>query len=186
MDTSEEPVWIPSVIQRITMLHSVSKETHHEFIGFPCDPRSRSSDPGRVIFCTLLGKLNTLQSSSIYTLPQKKHNFPWCVSFETECIGRLGISVSALSIVYMIFGHHPLLIPENPENYAKTNPTYLHSHFCKQKLTAHPVPIHLVHHMQVWWSKLDIFDILSHCFAKAMWLIFLWLIIKKALPLREA
>ena len=31
-------------------LHSVSKETHHEFIGFPCDPGSRSSDPGRVIF----------------------------------------------------------------------------------------------------------------------------------------
>ncbi len=31
-------------------VHSVSKETHHEFIGFPCDLGSRSSDPGRVIF----------------------------------------------------------------------------------------------------------------------------------------
>ncbi len=25
------------------------------------------------------------QSLSIYTPPQKKRNFPWCISFETEC-----------------------------------------------------------------------------------------------------
>ncbi len=31
-------------------VHSVSKETHHEFLGFPCDPGSNSSDPGWVIF----------------------------------------------------------------------------------------------------------------------------------------
>ena len=40
-------------------------------------------------FCTLLpralAKWNTLQSSSIYTLPKKKCNFPCCVSFEEEC-----------------------------------------------------------------------------------------------------
>ena len=30
--------------------HSVSKETHHEFTGFPCYPGSRSSDPGGVTF----------------------------------------------------------------------------------------------------------------------------------------
>ncbi len=41
-------------------------------------------------FCTLLpralAKWNTLQSSSIYTLPKKKRNFPCCVSFQGECI----------------------------------------------------------------------------------------------------
>ncbi len=51
-----------------TYLHSVSKETHHKFIGFPCDPGSRSGDSGRVVFYTL-------QSSSIYTLLQKKTTF---------------------------------------------------------------------------------------------------------------
>ena len=30
-------------------VHSVSKEMHHEFIDFPCDPGSESGDPGRVI-----------------------------------------------------------------------------------------------------------------------------------------
>ncbi len=30
-------------------------------------------------------KPHTLKNSSICTVPQKKHNFPWCVSFETEC-----------------------------------------------------------------------------------------------------
>ncbi len=39
-------------------------------------------------FCTLLprasAKWNTLRSSSIYTVPQKKCNFPGCISFETE------------------------------------------------------------------------------------------------------
>ena len=34
----------------VMTIHSVSKETHHEFLGFHCDPGSRSSDPGRVIF----------------------------------------------------------------------------------------------------------------------------------------
>ena len=33
-----------------THIHSVSKEMHHEFISFPCDPGSRSDDPGRVIY----------------------------------------------------------------------------------------------------------------------------------------
>ncbi len=41
------------------------------------------------VFGTLLPralpKWNTLQSSSIYTLPKKKRNFPCCVSFEEEC-----------------------------------------------------------------------------------------------------
>ena len=31
-------------------VNSVSKETHHEFFGFPCDPGSRSNDPAGVIF----------------------------------------------------------------------------------------------------------------------------------------
>ena len=31
-------------------LHSVSKETHHEFTCFPCDAGSSSSDPGGVTF----------------------------------------------------------------------------------------------------------------------------------------
>ena len=31
-------------------LHSLSKETHHEFLDFPCDPGSSSSHPGQVIF----------------------------------------------------------------------------------------------------------------------------------------
>ncbi len=35
-----------------------------------------------------LAKWNTLQSSSIYTLPKKKRNFPCCVSFEGECKDR--------------------------------------------------------------------------------------------------
>ncbi len=48
-------------------IHSVSKETHHKFIGFPCD------------------------QGSIYTLLQKTHNFPRCVSFENECIGSLRV-----------------------------------------------------------------------------------------------
>ncbi len=34
----------------LIQLHSVSKETHHKFIGFTCDPGSRSGDPSRVIF----------------------------------------------------------------------------------------------------------------------------------------
>ncbi len=51
-------------------LHSVSKQTHQEFIGFPCDLELRSSDPGKV---------------RIYTLPQNICNFLWCISFETEC-----------------------------------------------------------------------------------------------------
>ncbi len=68
-------------------LHSVSKETHHEFTGFPCDPGSRSSDPGGVTFDHpyLKAKWNSQQHSSIYTLPKKECNFPRCVSFETEC-----------------------------------------------------------------------------------------------------
>ena len=37
-------------MRRGTKIHSVSKETHHEFPGFPCDPGSRSSDPGGVTF----------------------------------------------------------------------------------------------------------------------------------------
>ncbi len=56
-----------------TSLHSVSKDTHHEFRGFPCDPGSRSSVPSRVIFDH--GNWNALQSSPIYTLPKKKCNF---------------------------------------------------------------------------------------------------------------
>ena len=31
-------------------IHSVSKEAHHKFIGFPWNPGSRSGDPGRVVF----------------------------------------------------------------------------------------------------------------------------------------
>ncbi len=42
------------------------------------------------VFCTLLpralAKWNTLQSSSIYTPPIKKRNFPCCVSFEEKCM----------------------------------------------------------------------------------------------------
>ncbi len=35
----------------------------------------------------------TTQNLSIYTPPQKKRNFPQCVSFETECTGSLGSSI---------------------------------------------------------------------------------------------
>ncbi len=46
-----EPIATVTKISRYNnYVHSVSKETHHEFIGFPCDPGSRSSDPGQVIF----------------------------------------------------------------------------------------------------------------------------------------
>ncbi len=38
-------------------IHSVSKEMHHEFIGFRCDPGSRSSDPGRVSVTKSIGKM---------------------------------------------------------------------------------------------------------------------------------
>ncbi len=31
-------------------IHSVSREMHHDFIGFRCDPGSRSNDPKMVIF----------------------------------------------------------------------------------------------------------------------------------------
>ncbi len=31
-------------------MHSVSRETHRKFIGFTCDPGSRSSNPGWIIF----------------------------------------------------------------------------------------------------------------------------------------
>ncbi len=48
---------------------------------FPADPGSLTLTPGHVHF------VNTLQSSSIYTLPKKKRNFPCCVSFEEECNG---------------------------------------------------------------------------------------------------
>ncbi len=59
-------------------------------------PRTQTSENCKItvdnfeqVFCTLLpralAKWNTQQSSSIYTLPKKKGNFPRCVSFETEC-----------------------------------------------------------------------------------------------------
>ena len=35
---------------KFAMLYTQSKKTHHKFIGFPCDPGSRSDDPDRVIF----------------------------------------------------------------------------------------------------------------------------------------
>ncbi len=52
-------------------------------------------------FCTSLpragAKWNTLQSWSIYTLPKKKHNYPRCISFETEC---RDISSTSLHVIY--------------------------------------------------------------------------------------
>ena len=39
--------WKSMILRR---LHSVSKETHYEFMGFLCDPGSWSSDIGRVMF----------------------------------------------------------------------------------------------------------------------------------------
>ncbi len=38
------------LVATLCYLHSVSKETHHEFLCFPSDPGSRSSDLGQVIF----------------------------------------------------------------------------------------------------------------------------------------
>ena len=39
-----------NLLEHISISHaSVSKEMHNEFIGFPCKPGSRSSDPGLVI-----------------------------------------------------------------------------------------------------------------------------------------
>ncbi len=49
---------------------------------FTGDPGSLTLTPGHVHFV----KWNTLQSSSIYTLPKNKRNFPCCISFEGECI----------------------------------------------------------------------------------------------------
>ena len=60
----------------LSALHSVSKKMHHEFLVFPCDPGSSSSDLGWVIF-------TYLRSSQ---KQKKKRNFPRCVSFETECM----------------------------------------------------------------------------------------------------
>ena len=42
--------YIIEKVFKLLPLHSVSKETHHEFIDFPCDPGSRSGAPGRVIY----------------------------------------------------------------------------------------------------------------------------------------
>ncbi len=39
-------------------IHSVSKEMHHKFIGFPCDPGSRSGDPDRVVFYEIYYKVH--------------------------------------------------------------------------------------------------------------------------------
>ncbi len=38
------------LLSYLVYIHSVSKETHNQFFGFPCVPGSRSSDFGRIIF----------------------------------------------------------------------------------------------------------------------------------------
>ena len=73
----------------IHSLHSVSKETHHKFIGFPCDPGSRSTvnnyGIGYFEHCGQEQKQNKiLHKVHLFTLVCKRNNFPLCVSFETE------------------------------------------------------------------------------------------------------
>ncbi len=41
---------VGKIVSKHSYLHSVSKETHHKFIGFPWNPESRSGDPDRVVF----------------------------------------------------------------------------------------------------------------------------------------
>ena len=48
IDFWEHCLWV--WLRRNSGIHSVSKETHHEIIGFPWNPGSRSGDPGRVVF----------------------------------------------------------------------------------------------------------------------------------------
>ncbi len=55
----------------------------HKFIDFPCDPGSRSDDPDSV------------------TLPQKKHNFPRCISFDTECIYNWPHSITRFLLLFV-------------------------------------------------------------------------------------
>ena len=45
--TFDRYVW-----KQFIFIHSVSKEMHHKFIGFPWNPGSRSGDPGRVVYST--------------------------------------------------------------------------------------------------------------------------------------
>ncbi len=107
----------------IGMIHSVSKETHHEFLGFPCDPGSRSSDPGRVIFeetsrglarpsfsdLTIGGATSPVnfgakRGSCVYTLPKKKRNFSRCVSFETECTCPRLTKIRCDNTSFLVYG----------------------------------------------------------------------------------
>ncbi len=75
-------------------IHSVSKETNNEFIGLPCDPGSRSGDPGRVViyhknfkqvaknasenvkrFSRYLGKSKGMSSFEIHPAPKESIHF---------------------------------------------------------------------------------------------------------------
>ncbi len=82
---TEHEFWDSYTLKSMLGPHSVSKETLHEFIGFPCDPGSRSSDPGRIIFDHGNLSIGEMKYSTKFIYP---HSSPkethLCVSFETE------------------------------------------------------------------------------------------------------